>query len=538
MNTLRMISYYYYLFQPTNRFLETQIFIMLISVFVIGRDEASQAFAQTSDYFGLREIKACDDGGVYYLRQVDELGKLFWFGQEFSNDPAFANVFFGRLYRGVGVDSRGNRIDRWEGRFFDVPKGKTCRYGFLRIQSLVVPPNSRIAGCDFPSIFLQKGRFSAPFDGTTWGLENNLLGCWEDAPTPRSPLPLGTWLESVNTLSSVSIPAGFEGNTTENLSGTWLGNDGGTYYINDVNGTHELVWFAEHPSATPGVPGRIPPSGWANVFIGYRAIGNRIEGTWADVPRGGANRYGTLALQIETPFKLRTISQTGGYGEPILWRYQSLSVEIDIPNLEIRRAEDGDGDEARIEVIFAKMDGDGINRTSLTTSHAILVPRNSGRLRNDFHGGTIPLVPEIGHFGADVKTIVGASSAETIHPATMIGIAVSAWDDDSSPNSRRIGMFEDWYRMLQSNLDSDIRRGRTPGFVSLAGRRHFRWDLWTNDDDHLGYGARAWRFADLLAIAGRGGSEEFVFEMTGDGAHYVVRGTIRVTSRINLDCRW
>jgi len=535
MNTLIILH--------TNRLIRANVFIMVIFAIIINLEGSRRCIAQTTWDCSSWEtaIMACDDGGVYYMRQVAEFNALFWLGQQFGNDPAFSNVFFGRLIRGVGVGEHDFRIDRWVGKFFDVPKGRTCEFGDLEIETFVVPSNPRIPWCDFPECYLRKVRARPAFPGNVWGLERAFIsGCWEEAPDPVPPLPLGSWDVSVHNLSSASIPAGFQGSGLEILSGTWQGDDGGTYYIRDIPITHELVWFAEHPTAAPGVPsvsGRqpIPPSAFANVFIGTRN-GDQIEGLWADVPRGGARGYGRLKLRLLDACTLEIIEETGGYGGRILRRYESVSVDINFSQLDIRRTEDSGGDEPKLENVFAKMDGDGIDRSSLSTSRAILDARNSGRLGNNVKRSPPPLSlsSDFGHFNAVVKTILGPCQAAASPPETMIGVAVAAWDEDRVSESS----FDDWVRMLQSNLDIDIRGGRSPNFVALAGRRHFRF-RWRDGHDYLGYGAKIWKFAELLEIARRTPPEEdFQFEMTGDGAHYITPGKITVQLRLNPVCLW
>ena len=53
---------------------------------------------------------SCDDGGIYYLRQIGE--EIHWYGEAAAASPQWANVFSGRI-----VD------DRITGDWADVPKG-------------------------------------------------------------------------------------------------------------------------------------------------------------------------------------------------------------------------------------------------------------------------------------------------------------------------------------------------------------------------------------------------------------------------------
>jgi hypothetical protein len=52
-------------------------------------------------------------------------------------------------------------------------------------------------------------------------------------------------------------------------------------------------------------------------------IGNTIEFSWADVPKGNATLYGTLLLNITTDNELKVLNQTGGWGGET-WDQMSL----------------------------------------------------------------------------------------------------------------------------------------------------------------------------------------------------------------------
>ena len=64
---------------------------------------------------------ACDDGGIYYLRQTGN--QLYWYAES-NNDvaPAWATVFHGRIY--------GKQI---HGKWADVPKGRNTGTGDLKL---------------------------------------------------------------------------------------------------------------------------------------------------------------------------------------------------------------------------------------------------------------------------------------------------------------------------------------------------------------------------------------------------------------------
>ena len=87
------------------------------------------------------------------------------------------------------------------------------------------------------------------------------------------------------------------------LTGTWQGNDGGTYYLHQVGNT--LYWYGEPASNHPN---------WSNVYRG-RINGNRVNGQWADVPKGHTMNHGTMNLEIRNGQNvLVAIHKTGGFG--------------------------------------------------------------------------------------------------------------------------------------------------------------------------------------------------------------------------------
>ena len=93
---------------------------------------------------------------------------------------------------------------------------------------------------------------------------------------------------------------------TNDLSGIWNGNDGGTYFVKQ-NGRE--VWWAGGNSFSVG-------SDFTNVFDGTRD-GTVIKGLWADVPIGNTRGNGELSLQCNQDANndiLTKTSESGGFG--------------------------------------------------------------------------------------------------------------------------------------------------------------------------------------------------------------------------------
>src|SRR3990167_639083 len=94
------------------------------------------------------------------------------------------------------------------------------------------------------------------------------------------------------------------------LTGRWSGDDGGAYYLRQVEGN--IYWYGEENATNPG---------WSNVFSGNILIipgslgrpgATSIKGKWADVPKGQARNHGELSLKIVDAGKVLEISHKTG----------------------------------------------------------------------------------------------------------------------------------------------------------------------------------------------------------------------------------
>ncbi len=85
------------------------------------------------------------------------------------------------------------------------------------------------------------------------------------------------------------------------LTGRWRGDDGGIYYINQVE--DEVFWFGESSDQIS----------WTNVYHGCIS-GDRIIGSWSDVPKGNVRQAGEMDIRIITPRRLESTRKTGGFG--------------------------------------------------------------------------------------------------------------------------------------------------------------------------------------------------------------------------------
>ncbi len=441
-----------------------------------------------SDYSRRSFAAIGDDDGVYYCRQLDaadgdlDFEGIVWCGQQFERDPSFANVYIGRLRRRAGVDSNGHRIDKWEGRYFDVPRGCACGAGRLDVESLVVP-SLPVALCDFPEHYIVRRRPSR-FAGRV--VADSLLSpCWPVAferglvdfepppPGPRNARAVAsgapTWIEEAAALGSRPLPAGFERSGAADLTGTWRGDDDGSYYLTSIPATNEVVWYAEHPSARPQV-GPEPPVGWANVFFGIRSEA-AVRGLWADLPKGLASRAGRLTLAVEDADSIRISRQTGGYGGRLLSRVKLRDVTVSVDSVTVRRTGENSGDEPLVYLAFFKLDGDTVDLGDLRSSTATVSGAPSGlRLGTDVRG-EVAVPPDRGRWRTTLATVRGGRAAAASEDATRIGVVMYAIEvDPGYADEFHRTRFATWIEAQRYGIDSVLRDGRLPDLEDLRRR--------------------------------------------------------------------
>ena len=504
-------------------------------------------------------IAGCDDDGIYYIRQLDEedgVGRfegIVWYGQRFEERPNFANVFIGRLRHGVRFDDTGGpsgavRVDCWEGRFFDVPKGRLCGSNNLKIETLTIDVSDFTGGCSFPESYLRRTS-SSGFGGRAWPISTG--ACWPpafdlgrvDIPPPPVPARIGEAYRNIGfgfdsriaaSLSSDLIPPGFE-RPFPNLTGQWRGDDQGTYYISEPTGSNDVVWYAEHPLASPFVPGMPPVAAraWANVFWGERS-GESVSGLWADVPRGGTTGSGELRFIVEDTNLLRITRVTGGYGGRLLQRVISRDVLVQVESLTIDDPQEGN-DEPSIYLSFFKLDGDTVDLDNLTTSTATVESKPEiefGTLASD---STTLIAEDLGSYRTTLTNIQTTSGRDTTRD-TRIGVVAYALERD--PRTRggfRDRRYEAWMSSQAWALNSALRRGELPSRdeLRLNANRILTQFRWGNTDDLLS--------GELDFVSLRELIESPIIErqivLQGSGGRYTLNVRFEATSRINTSCR-
>lgn len=503
-------------------------------------------------------ILICDDDGAYYLRQLDArdgagFEGLVWFGQSLATEPAWANVFVGRLRRNVRSDAFGTPVDAWHGTFFDVPKGRACGHGPIAVETLVVPPNPLNAICGFPEGYLVRVG-GAGFGGRTWNIQSLLSGCWDErAGLPRRPELPPIYAEAMRRnprgtqalvagLGSAAIPAGFS--RAEDLTGAWIGDDGGSYYLRHIPVTGDVVWYGESADATPSVVpsggGSLPPRGFANVFVG-RLAGSDLSGFWADVPRGATRGAGRMTLRQVGEGRLEVATVTGGFGGRRFWKVETLDVTVTVPRLTIELAEE-DREEPLLYLSFFKLDGEGVDLDALAGSRASFHHPPSTLIGDDLTG-THPVDPSNSTYRTVLRS-VRARNARDAARATLIGVIGYAFEvDEGYPNEFRRERLTTWRASQEVHVARTLAGGALPDASTLrssANRILVRylgpWEGWPwgDPDDTLSGDVALVSLGDLAAAL-RDGSPVLTRSMLFQRGNVRYRADVEFSARSRLN---
>lgn len=438
-------------------------------------------------FFSTQFFARGDDNGFYYLKQVDGTSTLWWFAEHSSHN--WANVFRGRLVRGDRAD------DRWQGNFIDVPKGLACAHGPLDMQMQLI----------LPGLSLINKISEGPY-----GLRTMVPGFTEEfvgRPVTR-------------------LTPGFSGEGLNNLTGVWLGDDGGTYYIREVSSTGEIAWVGEHPEAVPTAPAVPVGRRWVNVFMGQRE-GERITGEWTDVPKGEVNQDGEIDLQIMDENLLRIIRKTGGFGGNDFHRQGSMQLSLQWISLEVLDQQEWffEGDEPYFMALIVKMDGRTVDFGNLAAASADLGGSFFTPMLGDNVGaGFVADLRARPAFTTDIVPIPGASVEQM---QTVFGIALRGWEKDFSSDAWRNDRLANWRSVALGRLNRSLRSDGSAQFGADTGAWHESFS-WHNEDDNFGLASVVFSMSDLLALVGRA-PRELVFDLRGGDVHYRVRANLTVS---------
>ncbi len=432
-----------------------------------------------------------DDGGIYYVREVGD--RVVWFGESLVPARAlgserdtlgFANVFVGR-----------RSGDEVTGEWFDVPKGRTHGAGALRLRvSAGDTRMERIAG-------------DGGFGGRSWR-----------ADVAASRIRGATMFHN----------PGFQSESTDDLSGAWLGDDGGAYYVRQRG--NQIVWFGERGTS------------WSNVFVGT-IEGDRIHGQWVDVPKTGSTGSGELTLARTNHYQLQREARTGGFGGSKWERVHCKGLSAQLQTLTLHSTEDElDGDEPYLWTVWFKVDGDRLTLSDLRHGAATVVSTSGshgdlGPRKNLPPNTVLSIPPNVGRFGTVLKTVRGLDPLSPIaRQSTMFGAIIVAWEEDGLSDAAMEAGRRAFVTTLQSELDNAVRHLREPDQAALETRLHdataaairgagtdvFHYMFNDGADDTIGQQLIRKRFDELRA------SETLRFQFR-HGAHYELIGTL-VTS--------
>ncbi|WP_435333371.1 hypothetical protein [Haloarchaeobius sp. TZWWS8] len=248
----------------------------------------------------LSGVYEANDEALYYVTQVGD--RIYWAGEATKPSTRFGRGCSMIPFANVLVGSVSNRGATINAGWSDVPKG------FIQGQgSMTLRARGRRLSRDSPSV-------GSGFGGSRWRRLRKRT--WDRRRTrlERGETVDGVRLTDIDADSRASARwtrAQFDWEIPDRITGTWRGDDGGTYYIRQMRtninefgpNSATVVWFGERDLD------------WSNVFWGRLQEGERtISGTWVDVPKGRATGRGTLELEIQSDVTLNRTGVTGGFG--------------------------------------------------------------------------------------------------------------------------------------------------------------------------------------------------------------------------------
>ena len=453
-----------------------------------------------SSFLPIRFFARGASNTYYYLKQVDRTSTLWWLSEHENHE--WVSVFKGRLIPGDAAN------DRWEGEFIDVPKGNSCGHGHLDLQ----------LGFEEGERVIRRTSFRSGFSDSTLveGFTPDFIG---RPVTQREP--------------------GFVGSGLANLTGVWVSDAGGTYYIREVSDTGAIAWVGEHPSAIP-TGGRLSPGDyWVNVFMGRRE-GDLITGEWTDTPKGEVDNEGTMDLQVVNANLLRVVRRNGGAVSTEFRRLDHRELERGALRLTLtwntfqildQQEEFLEGDEPYFMALIAKMDGRTIDFSDLPSASAnvddsFFTPMLGDNI-GDEHGER-DLTTRLAPFTTNIIPIPNATPDQM---RNVFGIAVRGWERDNSDDSWRFRELENWKGFAGRRLNEKLQ---TTGFVDFHTDTH-AWHLtYTEhvpgpDDPQSIHDSRVFSYNDLQFLIGAPEPMPLWFDTLGGDSHYRLHASLSVT---------
>ncbi len=348
---------------------------------------------------------------------------------------------------------------------------------------------------------------------------------WEEFTAPAWPFPFPSFRAG-----AAFRQAGFEARGEAVLTGTWLANDGGTYYVRQHG--DRVMWFGER-------------RGFSNVLNATRS-GNTIAGNWADVPKARASSTGELRLAVQDAFTLDRTEGSGGFGGSRWRRVQAIDLDVHLDTLILHATEDSGGDEPFLWTAFIKIDGDTFELAESGRAHATVVStsgshNNLTRREGLRSGSRLAIPPRVGRFSTVLKTLRGLDpfSAQS-RDSTRFAFLVIAFDEDGTSDGAIEAGRNALVSTLQSELTTAIRRLRAPDPARLeevvkesvrsavaAATPWYDVPGWLDPDDEVGSAVKQFTFAELVGARGIM-PLDLHFRKDASTAHYQITGSIRV----------
>ncbi len=203
------------------------------------------------------------DGSLYYLRQ--DGNDLWWLGENHEKQ-------FYILFKGFVVG------DSIEGEWVNTPKSRNKDYGKLILSC----KGNKLISLSEEGIF----------KGLEWKKENSI----------------GLFTNPASTQNQFLV-TGF--NEADNLTGGWISDDSGFYYLREIG---ETLWgIGEHPKRN-----------WVTIFKGT-SYGNSAKCDWVDLIKGKRSGKGNLELEMDPAFPiLKLANETGGITSSSLLKLTGL----------------------------------------------------------------------------------------------------------------------------------------------------------------------------------------------------------------------
>lgn len=431
-------------------------------------------------FFPQRFVAQGDDTGIYWVRQNNEKSTIWWYAEH-------REFLWAHVYRGKLITEHG--VCRWEGSFIDVPKGLTCSHG----NSL----NWQVENLG-SAFFLNRTAASGGSGG-------------------HQIVPL----RDVPSAEVTRLNAGFVGSGIDNLTGVWIGDDNGTYYIREVSETGQIAWVGENPAAVPGLEDQAGLA-WVNVLMGSRSQ-RIITAEWSDVPKGEINSSGEMTLAVENANLITILSKSGGFGGNSFTRIGEFSVSLRFVSLTVVDQQEWffEGDEPYFLALIAVMDGNTVNLNRPSTaaanfSNSLVAPK----LRDNVGAGTVISLSSMAPVSINLLPVPGDTGS---HP--ILGLAIRGAEQDWSGPEWRADRLRDWIATGGGELNRALRTGSVSFRTNIA-RWHETW-TWRDEDDIFGLATSTFTYPELVAMAGS--TTRLTFRLSGGGAAYDLRVDLSVT---------